>query len=202
MVDGRRISEYQLVDTISHELAHSIDPCNIQLDFKLNSAPIINYEGSDNPEKIYPFPIIECLRSEGSIQAFRPDYNSYPFPFCHDKDQINESFCDWLSAEILFRHMNSNSKLSGNDKNQHINGIASLFRPACNPTDGLGPSRLGQDTDGPHPATIDRLERIFLAHPGIRRKLCGENVKSEVRYCDPTIKPTNRSGDKSSSSIK
>ena len=227
-VDGQRISEYQLIQLISHELAHSIDPCFIQFDFKSNSAPIINYEGSDSPEKIYPFPIIECLRSEDSIQAFRPNYRPYPHhyysmyydtqntpynshppsrpsrpppPFCHHDDQIGESFCDWLATEILFRHMNSNSKLSGNDKNQHINGIASIYRSHCYPKDGLGLSELGQDI-GRHPASIDRLERITLAHPGIRRKLCGKNVKSKVRYCDPTIKPTNRSGDKSSSSIK
>ena len=214
MVDGRRISEYQLVRTISHELAHSIEPCLIQFDFRSNSDdPIINYEGSDNPERIYPFSIIECLRSEDSIQAFRPNYRPYPHyfysmyydtqntpynphphphppsrpsrpppPFCHDKDQINESFCDWLASEILSRHMNSNLKLSGNDKNQHINGVASIFRPFCNPQDGLGTSRLGQDI-GPHSMSIDRLERIILAHPGIRRKLCGKNVKSEVKYC-------------------
>ena len=212
VVDDGRISEYQLVHIISHELAHSIDPCNIQLDFKSNSAPminfkesdnpIINFKESDNPEKIYPFPIIECLRSKGSVRAFRPKYPLYPFrPFCKDKDQMKESFCDWLAAEILFRHMNSNSKLSKNNENQHINGIASIFRLSCNPIDGLGPSKLGQDI-GRHPAPIDRLERILLAHPGIRRKLCGENAKSDVKYCDPTIKPTNRSGDKSSSSIK
>ena len=201
MVDGRRISEYQLVRTISHELAHSIDPCRIQFNFqfKLFPVPIINYKGSDNPEKTYPFPIIECLRSEDSIKAFRPDYSSYSYSFCHDKDQINESFCDWLAAEILFRHMNSNSKLSGNNKNQHINGIASILRSSCDPEDGLGPSKLGQDT-GSHPATIDRLERILLAHPGIRRKLCGKNVKSEVKYCDPTINRSGDSGKKKSSS--
>ena len=216
MVDDRRISEYMLVFVISHELAHSIDPCLIQFDSQGKfSTTIINYERGDSPEKIYPFPIIECLRSEGSVQAFRPNYplhslypiyypNSYPqqhphhppppTPFCYySKDQIGESFCDWLATEILFRHMNSNSRLSGNNKNQHINGIASTFRFFCEPKDGLGPSKLGQDI-GRHPATIDRLERITLAHPGIRRKLCGKNVKSEVRYCDPTTQ-TNRSGD-------
>ena len=193
------------LETISHELAHSIDPCAIQFDFKSNSAPIINYEGSDNPEKTYPFPIIECLRSEDSIKAFRPDYSSYPFLdlFCHRKDQIMESFCDWLATEILFRHMNSNSKLSGNNKNQHINGIASIYRPDCNPKDGLGPSRLGQETLSRHPMSIDRLERITFAHPGIRRKLCGKNVKSKVKYCDPTINRNGDSGeDKSSSSTQ
>ena len=69
----------------------------------------------------------------------------------------------------------------------------------------LRKSGLGQDI-GPHSMSIDRLERIILAHPGIRRKLCGKNVKSEVKYCDPRTKPTNRSGDsrkkKSPSSIE
>ena len=66
---------------------------------------------------------------------------------------------------------------------------------------GLGPSKLGQDI-GSYPTPIDRLERIIFAHPGIRRKLCGKNVKSELTYCDPTATPTNRSGDKPSSSIQ
>ena len=206
MVDGRRLSEYQLVHVISHELAHSIDPCKIQ--FKSESNPaIINYEGSDNLEKTYPFSIIGCLRSKDSIQAFNPNHpHAYKTPFCYSSDQIGESFCDWLAAEILSRHMNSNSRLSGNDKNQHINGIASAFRFLCDPRDGLGTSGLDQENYSGYPMPIDRLERIFLAHPGIRRKLCGKNVKSKVRYCDPTTKPTNRSGDsgqnKSSSSIQ
>lgn len=89
--------------------------------------------------------------------------------FCHHQDQINESFCDWLSVEVLARYMQRNLKSASRE--QHIDGIASIHRNACHDEYGLSESRKGKESEFSHPASGDRLRYILLAHPAIRRFL-------------------------------
>jgi hypothetical protein len=196
------LSEYNLIRVITHELAHSIDPCRFQFAPKSLKQ---NYK-TDNPYEEYPFQVLQCLRSEGSIQAFDPE-NSDGYtqgdsdasnsaqetsedkkqPFCHKLDQINESFCDWLGAEAVYQHMKTN--LSKSTKQQYIDGVASISKVVCLDNVGLGKSNLGKTNYySPHPADRDRLTHIFLAHPGIRRLLGCSSLKEDgdVKYCSFT----------------
>lgn len=195
------ISDYQLMHIITHELTHAIDPCRIQIG---PSSMSFQYT-TDIPESEYPFAsVLQCLRSPDSVQAFdptapppsvhvggvvhgggMPGLTGTPEPFCGEGDQINESFCDWMGAEVLYRHMSRN--LADSTRQQHIDGVSSIWRHSCHDQTGLGESNLGMPGQGPHPATLDRLSRITLAHPGIRRTLGCEPLRSggDVQYCDP-----------------
>ncbi|HAR41086.1 MAG TPA: hypothetical protein DCS07_00380 [Bdellovibrionales bacterium] len=68
-------SEFQIAMVIAHELAHSIDPCNIA---KGPSAFRFNYSSKEevNAEKEYPFQgLLECLRKEDSVRASKMPVN-------------------------------------------------------------------------------------------------------------------------------
>jgi hypothetical protein len=74
--------------------------------------------------------------------------------------------------------------------------LASLWRTSCTDRNGLETSNLGQPSPSDHPATRDRLQRITLAHPTIRRLIgCTPlSPDSEIRYCDhrnPIVEPSN-----------
>ncbi len=180
------VSKYQLSFVFAHELAHSIDPCHLQFGSPNVS---VNYQNSnEDAYKAYPFKILKCLRSDKSILAYDPKFyglseSEKGVPsFCLGNDQINESFCDWIATEILYRHMKTN--LSKNTKQHHINGIASVWRYSCNEHQSLGLSSLGLQGDSPHPSSVDRLNRLTLAHPGIRREIGCDPLGDEVEYCD------------------
>lgn len=221
-LDG--VSDYHLIHIITHELAHAIDPCNIQkgprsLKFKYQT---------NNPENEYPFKILSCLRSKGSVQAYSPqvkirnplglsilnrggrsdneedelpsrtswpqqqqDAAPHKHHFCDHKDQIGESFSDWLGTEVLAKHITND--LSSSTRQQHIDGIASIWRPTCHDLNGLGRSNLGKVGSSPHPVLRDRLSHITLAHPVIRRHLGCKDIKStpSVKYCGHNTRSNN-----------
>lgn len=197
------LSEYNMVAIITHEMAHSIDPCLIADGPRISR---FNYSSDDPENSEYPFQVLDCLRSDESVQAFDPNNppeefqqmgggfpqgfpgmpgrpTEPPEPFCDRGDQINESFCDWMGAEVLARYMQNRPNAT---RQQHIDGLASIWRPFCNDRDGLGPSNLGQPSPSNHPSTRDRLQRITLAQPTIRRLIgCTPlSEDSEIRYCD------------------
>ncbi len=179
------VSKYQLVSIFAHELAHSIDPCRLHRDL---SDTKINDKNTSDLEKDFPFKVLKCLRSEESVFAYETESlglseEEKEIPkFCHQTDQINESFCDWMGAEILYRYLKTD--LSKNTKQHHYDGVASIWRYLCEGEKGLGASTPGQAQKTGHPATVDRLNRIFLAHPGIRREVGCKPLDSGVEYCD------------------
>lgn len=189
------LSDFNAVHTIAHELAHSIDPCNIQTG---PSFFRFNYQGT-NPQELeaqYPFPnLIACLRDSRSVGAnaggqntstddpmAMPDPSSEPDPspsFCTEGEQIGESFCDWIGTEVLTRFaQNEWKKLS---QRQFQNGVANIWRSACQPGAGINSS----PTQGEHPPTGLRLTKLILTHPYIRQRLdCGEMNPSRDIYCN------------------
>jgi|GEM_PF-5942661 len=179
------VSKYQLVSVFAHEIAHSIDPCRLADTF---SDTGLNYKNTSDPENNFPFKVLKCLRSEKSVHAYGTasddlsDEEKEISKFCHNTDQINESFCDWMGAEILYRYMKTD--LSKNTQQKHYDGVASAWRYLCEDKEGLGSSTLGQERKTGHPSSVDRLNRIVLAHPGIRREIGCEPLGEDVQYCD------------------
>lgn len=99
-------------------------------------------------------------------------------PFCGG-DQIGESFSDWLAAEVTPRYMRARHPRLTQD--QFRNGYSNIFRgmcpqPSANPMMGMGP--------GVHPEVRDRVNKIILAQPEIRRQMgCQDDPAPVPRYC-------------------
>lgn len=92
--------------------------------------------------------------------------------FCQ-KDQITESFADWMSAEVLPKYIESNHKLT---PEQYRLGYANVRRVSCS---------TGALSNGVHPAPDVRINRILLANPKIRTQMGCSPTRPNLLYCDP-----------------
>ncbi len=135
-----------------------------------------------------------CLRDQRSIAASNgtsmedmppaemrePPPGENTKPFCTEGEQIGESFCDWIGTEIITRF--SQNEWKGLNQRQYQNGIANIWRSACQPGMGL----TNNPTGGPHPPSGLRLTKLILPHPYIRTRLgCGPLNESRDIYCNP-----------------
>lgn len=186
-------SLFSIIGVLSHELAHSIDPCSIS-----NSTPNsrILYTKTNQAEMDIEYPIkniISCLRSYDSIAAgpfiVKSNTNLYiNYSYCESDDleyereeQIGESFSDWAGLNILFEFMDQHEK-AGHKLNWK-NGIMNIFKPFCLPAH----ERLHVSNDNliSHPATDNRINRLLLPHPVVQNKLGCEAGQTQAKYCDP-----------------
>lgn len=151
-------SDANLFSVFAHEMAHSIDPCRWSF-----------YIGTNNPfEKV-----IQCLRSDNSVAAKKRDDSKmqwaldkkvlnkemadslqkhlscnrsfYP-PKGTQKDQILESFADWLSAEAFA-----------------IGPYSNQFPRA----DLCQTKELMEGSS--YPSNLARLEKIYLSQPQLQK---------------------------------
>lgn len=170
----RNNSEFSIVQIITHELSHSIDPCNIQ---SVMGKKFRIYEKRSSIEELesqYPFRgVLGCLHSNESIGALsRSSPVDSHRPFC-EGDQIGEAFADWMGAEVLADYTEEyNASLSPNQK---LIGYSNIFRDYCNM-----PQESGFDV---HPSLRSRIDRILMANPKIRKQIgCGQ-PKNGLHYC-------------------
>lgn len=119
-----------------------------------------------------------------------------PLDYCNSKDQITESFSDWLAAETLPLALAPNHSRS---REQYQNGYANALRTICSlppppapagtaNNTALGGGFSGQATaaqfSSPHPEMSLRINRIILQNPRMRSHMgCSETSRSGV-YCD------------------
>jgi hypothetical protein len=201
-------SEFKIVSVIAHELAHSIDPCNIA---KGPSTVAIPYSAKDlaGREAQFPFTgVISCLRSPDSVGAkvFPPPpafggFTSSPYPmpapgpgednftpppmpvtvpdFCSN-DQIGESFADWTAAEITPKYLKE--KHPELTREQFRYGYSNIFRGMCSNVNPASPGgMMGPDV---HPDVRLRANRIILASPEIRKQMgCTDDPVPAPKYC-------------------
>ena len=188
-------SEFEIVDTLAHELAHSIDPCNIadgpaDVGFKFKSEDLLKQEVE------YPLSnILQCLRTKESISAknYRLEdkkpatadasdtANDTAPNFCDD-DQVGESFCDWIAAETLPRYMEKNHKLT---REQYRLGYMNAFKPICIiRTEKMREEREKPGERSDHPMIEDRINRILAVNPKVREQM-GCSASTSPIYCDP-----------------
>jgi hypothetical protein len=163
-------SESSLFAVLAHELTHSFDPCRWGAYL---SGP-------------FPFEsVVSCLRSDQSINAKPRDdlkleksglpaelvsslkqnrtcnKKEYP-PIGIQSDQIPEAFADWFSAEVV-----SQSSYMDQD----------LRSDLC--------EQIELNSGSSYPRNKDRLERVYLAHPEIRKKL--SLTTPPTHYCSFNI---------------
>jgi len=184
-------NEQSLFAVFAHEIGHSFDPCRYGA-FFTNTNPFMN--------------VIECLRGPKSVGAkLRDDsklesfletkkislglYQSlkantncnkheYP-PIGTQSDQINESFADWFSAEVLAQN------LKGLDKQWSKKLAQNMVR-----SDLCEQKNLVEGTS--YPRSQDRLQKIYLAHPLLLSHLISQNGqalkiglgKEKAFYCE------------------
>ncbi len=239
-------SAFHIVNTLAHEIAHSIDPCNID---RGPQGVGFHYSAKNNvvkSEQEYPVSkVIQCLRAPTSVAArnFQLEENERiqqqlalqaqqmeqmrqmqlqraqaatvsgtggsvtaglmgmpspyalggalggfggaappvikPVNFC-DKDQIGESFADWVSAETLPRFIKKNYNLS---TEQYQTGYSNVKRLACLVPTDLEASRAGNTDE--HPIPSDRINKIYLSNPKIREQMgCTDPKNKNAVYCD------------------
>ena len=157
----------------AHEIGHAFDSCRWGAFF---SGP-------------WPFEKVgQCLRSEKSVGAKKrddapleklvaakkisselalalkqnPTCNklAYPPPGIQ-ADQLPESFADWFSAEVMARMPSIEVK--------------NLRQDLCDTR------KLREGSS--YPSNVDRLGRIYLAHPKLKSKLDGGRLGSNVAHC-------------------
>ncbi|MBK7844218.1 MAG: hypothetical protein IPJ71_11065 [Bdellovibrionales bacterium] len=98
--------------------------------------------------------------------------------FC-ENDQIGESFCDWMAAEVLPTYMEENHKLT---PAQYLIGYSNAKRLIC---------RIEPEEDEKnlkyldvHPPGGDRINKILLVNPKVRAQMGCPPKHLTTVYCD------------------
>jgi hypothetical protein len=180
---SKNASEFKLVHSVAHEIAHSVDPCHIAEDSVPGALQYSTYSNREVMESEYPVRgLLACLRSESSIGATgRPadspvesaDFKSTAvvYDFC-ENDQINEAVADWFSNEVLTEFLAQSHPALG--PSQWREGFSNIFRLNCNDT---------TSSEDVHPSIQSRLNRLLLVQPQVRKQL-GCFQPSAFKYCE------------------
>jgi len=129
-----------LVFTLSHELAHSIDPCEL----RSSGIPLESYDRLN-----------ACFLATGVVatRAVRQE--------CGDDDQLSEAFADWVAIRITARALEKYS--AEFDQTQLRAAAANAVADLCDEEDSPE-----EHDDLTHPSPKVRIERIFARNPQIR----------------------------------
>jgi hypothetical protein len=151
-------SWYNIVFTLGHELAHSIDPCEVR-------SERLSFPAYDR--------LTACFMTEGlvSMKKTRDE--------CGENDQLSETFADWMAVQITYEAL---AQLSTEFRGpQLLNATTNAVRDLCEQE-----SDADEELDTEfHPAPPIRIQRIFGDNPSIRGLLhCGDADTNVPQYCD------------------
>ncbi len=148
-------SWFNLVFTLAHELAHSIDPCEIRT--VRESFPAYDH--------------LQACLIQNRIIATSPSRSE-----CGENDQLSETFADWFAVQITAIALQLYS--TEFDHSQILKAARNSVRDLCEQDDDINEI----DTDL-HPSPHMRIDQIFGRNPEIRRLLgCGPAPKAAA-YC-------------------
>lgn len=177
-------SEFNIAYIMAHELAHSLDPC--QITDGENTAPIAQRKSDPEVDDTYlKKNFLKCLRSEDSVAAKRTGPDFVPFPsgaadyrvyndtarLCA-RDNLNEAVPDWFAAEVIGEY--AEKYLPNLSKEQKAAGFSNILRATCNETIAPGAQHLPSNS---------RINGILLVQPKIRQQM-GCAAEAPKRYCD------------------
>ncbi len=148
-------SYFNLVFTLGHELAHSIDPCELKITAQ---AVLPAYER-----------LSACLIRKGTV-ALRPDRTE-----CGKNDQLSETFADWFATQVTAEALRRfSTEFHGQ---QLLNAATNAVRDLCEPENGVG-DELDLEF---HPSPQIRIDRILGDNTQVRDVLgCAPRPASEV----------------------
>lgn len=182
-------SLFEQIAVLAHELGHSLEPCKFdQTTYYFSkietclrdekSAGAVSWGFSDIEQFHKKCTYLESACEKGlslACQDFTRHGCLEESPRCL-KDQINESFADWFSAEVFSVMLKNNHFIKSNmPENQFIDGLKSIVSSTCR-------SSYSIESIYPQPAT--RYNKILLAHPDIRHKMGCNKVNTDILYCD------------------
>ncbi len=169
-------SRFNLAFTLAHELAHSIDPCELKAD----DVDILSYRG-----------LSECFGTPV------PELSAE----CKPEGKLSEIFADWVATHVVADVIAKSS--SGFTRAQTRTAVYSAVRDLCREEDSreedsqeskeegisvLKAESKPESLSSEHPNEAYRVNRIFAQHPQIRKYLgCKETEGPELpgmpSYC-------------------
>jgi hypothetical protein len=148
-------SWFNMLFTMGHEFAHSIDPCEIK-------ALGLHIEAYDR--------LTSCFMQNGLI-AKTPERAE-----CGEKDQLSETFADWFGVQVTADALRAfSTEFKGP---QVINAAKNAVRDLCE-QDEI-PAENSYDF---HPPPEVRIEKIFAQQPEIREVLGCPATLPSTDYC-------------------
>lgn len=134
-------SLYNAAFTFAHELAHAIDPCELEI---ANLKP-----------QIYQ-PLVQCFVQSGWVDAERS--------VCGPKEQVSEAFSDWIATQIVADILKKRS--SGYSKKQKQISAVNAVRDLCEQSSGIDRLVLSH-----HQSPEVRINAIFSTQPQVAQLL-------------------------------
>jgi hypothetical protein len=148
-------SWFNIVFTLAHELAHSIDPCEIRAAHL--SFPAYNY-------------LAACFSKSGLIAA-RKDHSE-----CGSNDQLSETFADWMGVQVTAKALKFYSTEFHGP--QIIDAARNSVRDLCEQE--IRDSDISTEF---HPSPSIRISKIFGNNPAIRSLLGCQEEPIGPPYC-------------------
>jgi hypothetical protein len=193
----KNTSYFQAYFFVAHEISHSIDPCGINQgpeDFRFDYKKAVTKEIA---EQNYPITgVLSCLRSSDSLQArvlspavinggaFFGQQQQTVFDsnaFC-TKDQITESFADWMAFEVIPELIATNPKLPKLTKEQYRLGFSNVARGLC-VDERVTPRSSESEATVTHPYWYLRTNYVLLTQPKVRELMGCPLLPSKGKYC-------------------
>lgn len=153
-------SQYNLAFTLSHELAHAIDPCELRAD----NIDILSYRG-----------LAECFGSPIDTLASE----------CSANGKLSEVFADWVATHVVADILSESAKKF--TSSQVRSAVFNTVRDLCREDDDEM-ADVDAGLSASHPNAAFRVNRIFAQHPEIRKLLgCrdqnGPSLPGVPAYC-------------------
>lgn len=154
-------SWFNLVFTVAHELAHSIDPCELRV----------------AQMAIPAFDRLHACFVHNHLVAARPTRAE-----CGRDDQLSETFADWMAVQVSAEALRAFAA-EFHGRNYILNAVSNSVRDLC--TDEAG---LRKPDEEFHPSPRVRIEKIFGSNPEIRQIL-GCPAPTKLERCELTWSP-------------
>jgi hypothetical protein len=147
-------SWFNMLFTVAHELAHSVDPCEVR-------AAGLAFPAYDR--------LAACFLRDGLIEARSTRRE------CGQNDQLSESFADWMAVQVTAEALESFAT--------RFHGPA-LVAAATNSVRDLCEEEGDVSDSQYHPEPRIRIDRIFGQNPKIRSLLgCSPLAAHLPQYC-------------------
>ena len=149
-------SWFNLLFTLSHEISHSIDPCELR-------SQKVQFPAYDR--------VTTCFIRTGliSMQGNRQE--------CGDNDQLSETFADWMGVQLMGDAFQKYS--TEFDAKQLRHAITNSVRDLCENDEAFFEDDLSL-----HPSPKIRIDQIFGQNPKVREILgCAIPQPTPNAYC-------------------
>ncbi|MBC7692431.1 MAG: hypothetical protein H7222_11770 [Methylotenera sp.] len=153
-------SWFNIIYTVSHELAHAIDPCEL----REGGVTVPAYQR-----------LAGCFLKTGLVASRETRAE------CGHDDQLSEVFADWMAAQVAGDTLRRFA--TEFDAQQLRHAVVNSVRDLCEQDDSLSELDLTF-----HPSPEIRIEKIFGNNPAIRATLgCTENFSGNSHLISHTL---------------